>query len=73
MYKKNINFIKTAISNGNPTYGILSLISDTFDGMKSDLAEMRNPQENREIFDEAIHDIINGMTKLNAILENQTD
>ena len=70
MFEENINFIKESIKEGNPSYGIISLLSDTFDAMRTEIRDDSIDSKKRLKFDKAIGKILDGMKDLDKLIED---
>ena len=70
MYKENIDFIKDAVHRGNPEYGIISLIADTFDAMRATIPEDHFEEMDRYRFVAAMNKVIEGLYDLDEMLDN---
>ncbi len=69
MYKSNIEFIINSTNRDEPVYGILALIGDTLESMKSDVASHGVDAEQRKVFKSAMKDMVSGMIKLDGLLD----
>ncbi|TGK06807.1 hypothetical protein EHO59_01370 [Leptospira semungkisensis] len=69
MYKSNIEFIINSTNREEPIYGILALVSDTLESMKSDVAGHNVDPEQKKIFRSAMKDMVSGLIKLDSLLE----
>lgn len=70
MYKNNIELIINATNRNEPPYGILSLISDTFEAMKTDTAHTEMDEEIRKQFVSSMKDLVSGMIKMDSVIQN---
>ena len=71
MYKENIDFIKEAVHMGNPEYGIISLVADTFDAIRASIPEEHFEEIDRYQFVAAMNKVIEGLYALDEILDSK--
>ncbi|PJZ71413.1 hypothetical protein CH373_02630 [Leptospira perolatii] len=69
MYRTNIEFVVSATNSDKPMYGILSLVIDTVDSMKSDLTNFSATEEEKKLFRSAMKDIVSGLIKLDHLVD----
>lgn len=70
MYKSNIEYIISLTNRNEPIPGVLSLICDTVDSMKTDVTNLDVEDEQRKIFKSAIKDLVSGLIKLDGFIAN---
>lgn len=70
MYKKNVDYIQRLIHENSPAFGILSFTTNTLDLMKQSMAERELSEDEREFFNQAMQEMLDGLYKMDLLLDS---